>query len=67
MLFILLEELFSFLRNLNFCSDVFSYLDKRLDNKAKIYFKICDFTNRDINNCNYVYCPRSYKGKTIRQ
>ena len=40
MLFISSEELFSFLRYLNFCLDFFGHVGKRLDKKLKVNLKI---------------------------
>ena len=39
-------ELFAFL------SRLFGYVEKRLDKKAKVCFKIYDLTDRTTNNCN---------------
>ena len=40
MLFISPGKLFSCLRYLNFCLDIFGQVGKRLDKKAKVNFKI---------------------------
>ena len=37
-------------KNLKFYSDFYVYLGKRLDRKAKVYFKIIDVTNWEIND-----------------
>ena len=44
--------MFLFLRCLNFCSDFFSLAGKRLEKKAKVNFKICDFINFETKNFN---------------
>ena len=45
MLFISSKNLFSFLRYLNFSPDFFDHVEKQLDKKAKINFKMSDVTN----------------------
>ena len=45
MLFILCEKLFSFLIYLHLCPDFFGYVEKLLDKKAIINFKIYDVTD----------------------
>ena len=45
MLFISYEKLFSSFRYLHFGSDYLVYVQKRLDEKAKFSFKICDITD----------------------
>ena len=52
MLFISPENLFSFLRYLNFCPDLFGHAEKLLDKKAKVNLKIYKVTNRETNNYN---------------
>ena len=52
MFFILPEELFLFLRYLNFCPDFFVHLRKRLGKKAGVNFKILDETNWKANDYN---------------
>ena len=54
MFFILSRKLFPFLRSLHFCSDLFGYVGKQLEKKAKKNFKICDVTNWNTNNYNNV-------------
>ena len=44
--------LFSFLKYLHFCPDVFGHVGKRLDKKAKINFKVYDVTTWETNNYN---------------
>ena len=46
------EKSFLFLRYLNFCLNFFGHVGKRLDKKAKVYFRIYDVINREANNCN---------------
>ena len=45
-------KLFPFLRYLNFCPDFFGHVEKRLDKKVKVYFKIYDVINWETNNYN---------------
>ena len=52
MLFILSWKLYLFLRYLHFCPYFFGYVGERQDKKAKVNFKIYDFTNWNINNFN---------------
>ena len=52
MLFIPHKILFSFLKYLHFCPDVFGHVGKRLDKKAKINFKVYDVTTWETNNYN---------------
>ena len=46
-----LKALFA-LKILDFCSDFFGHVGKRLDEKAKVNFKIYDVINYETNNCN---------------
>ena len=50
MLFISYWKLFSFLIYLKFCLDIFGYVAKQLDKKAKVDFKIYDVINWETNN-----------------
>ena len=50
MFFISSKKVFSFLRYLQFCPDVFGYIGKRLDKKAKVNLKIYDATNWKTKN-----------------
>ena len=43
------KKLFSFQRYLHFCSDFFGHVEKRVDKKAKVNFKIYDVINRGVN------------------
>ena len=43
--YLLPKRLFSFLRYLNFCPSFFSHVEKWLDKKAKVNFKISDVIN----------------------
>ena len=52
MLYISSRNLFSFLRYLNFCLDLFGHVGKLLDKKANVYLKIYDIINWEKNNCN---------------
>ena len=52
MLFISYEKLFSSFRYLHFGSDYLVYVQKRLDEKAKFSFKICDITDWTANIIN---------------
>ena len=52
MLFIPHKILFSFLKYLHFCPDVYGHVGKRLDKKAKINFKVYDVTTWETNNYN---------------
>ena len=47
-----LESSFRFLQYLNFCPDVFIDVEKGLDKKAKISFKIYNIIDWETNNCN---------------
>ena len=38
------------MRYLDFCPDIFGYVGKRLDKKAKVNFKFDDVTDRKTNN-----------------
>ena len=44
--------LFLFLRYFNFCSDFFGHVEKRLDEKANINFKISDVIGWKKNDYN---------------
>ena len=50
--FISSQKLFFFLRYLHFCRDVFGYVEKSLDEKAKVNFKIYGVTNWSKNYYN---------------
>ena len=50
--FISSEKLFSFLRYLKFFPDFFCYIEKQLDRKAKVNFKIYGITNWKTKNYN---------------
>ena len=52
--------LFSFSRYLDFCSDFFDHVGKRLDNKAKVTFKIYDVQNWKTSNYN-TYIAQYFK------
>ena len=52
MLFISPKNLFSFRRYLNFCSEFFGHVGKRLDEGAKVNFKIYDVTNWETSTYN---------------
>ena len=58
MLFISSYKSFSFLRNLNFYPDFFGHVEKQLDKKAKVNFKICDVINWEkiIYNTRIAQC-----------
>ena len=43
------RKLFSFQRYLHFCSDFFSQVEKRVDEKAKGNFKIYNVINGGVN------------------
>ena len=45
-------KLFSFLRYLHFCSDVFGHVGEQLDKVAEVKFKNYDVKNLEINNYN---------------
>ena len=45
-------KLFSFSRYLNFLSWLFGHVEKQLDEKYKVNFKIYDITTWETNNCN---------------
>ena len=49
MLFISPEKVFSFLRYLNFCSDVLGHAEKWLNKKAEVNFKIYDVIDWEAN------------------
>ena len=57
----MLKVLFVLLRYLNLCPDYFSHVRKQFDMKAKVNFKINDFTVWTTNNCN------THTVKAIRQ
>ena len=40
------------IRYLYFCPDIFGHVEKRLDKRAKVTFKIYDVINWEINNNN---------------
>ena len=50
MLFIPHKILFSFLKYLHFCPDVFGHVGKRLDKKAKVNFKVLPNISRSKSN-----------------
>ena len=52
MLFISSLKLFSILRYLKFCHDVFSQAGKQYDKKAKGNFKMYDIIDWEANNYN---------------
>ena len=52
MFLISFETFFSFLRFLKFCPYFLDHVGKRLDKKAKGYFKIYDVTDWTANNFN---------------
>ena len=45
-------KVLSVLKIFKFLSWFFGHVEKRLDLKNKVSFKIYDFTTRDTNNCN---------------
>ena len=52
----------SFSRYLNFCLDFFCHERKRLDKKAKVYFKIYHVMIWEANSYNTdIYCPNLEK------
>ena len=52
MIFISSKKLYLFFRYWHFCPDLLGYVRKRLDNKAKVNFKIYCVTNWNTGNCN---------------
>ena len=50
MLWISSEKLFLFLRYLNFCPDFCDNVEKQLDKKVNINYKLCDVTTWETNN-----------------
>ena len=52
-----------------FVMTFFGYVEKRLDQKDKFIFKICDITTCETNNCNaYIaqYLSRSKGNQTMK-
>ena len=56
---------FFVLKILNFCTDFFTCVGKRLDEKAKVSSKIYDVTTWKTNNYNICIATRSQEVKTI--
>ena len=46
------KSILSFSRNLNFCPDLFGYVEKRINKKAKVNLNIYGLTDWEINNYN---------------
>ena len=62
-----LKALFVLEKYLNFCPDIFSHLEKQLDKRAEVVFKIDDVINWKTKLLQYTYSPISQEVKAIRQ
>ena len=66
MLFILPKNLFSFWKNLDFCSNFSGQVGKQSDNKAKVNFKIYDVKDWVKSSYNIYIALISQEVKAIR-
>ena len=65
--FCFMLKAFFFLRDLHFCPKRFGYVEKQLDKKSQVDFKIYDVTDWTTNNYNTHYANISRGKKTIRR